>query len=104
MDELLKLNADLSARAVVRSGEMGYQPCPSPTVWRKRLYLDGPAEAPHHNHPNGEEVFVIDGEFEDEDGFYPAGTWIHNPAESSHTVKSPKGAILYVRFGGIDEQ
>ena len=83
----------------MRSGEMDYQPCPSPNVWRKRLYLDGPAEAgivtsivryeagskfPTHHHPDGEEIFVLDGVFSDEHGVYPSGTWQRNPPRSSH--------------------
>ena len=210
----MHLNADLSKRAVVRSAELDWQPSPSPTVWRKRLHLDGPAEAgrvtsvvrydpgsafpahshpdgeeifvldgvfsdehgdypagtyllnsrdgctlfvklrqyagagrmqvqmntnaldwqhraegtiwqkplyrqgghrewtmllklepgaesPFHTHPNGEEVFVIDGQFEDDDGVYPAGTWTRSPPGSAHRVWSDKGAILFVRLGGI---
>ena len=89
MDNHTSLNADLRVRAVARSGYMDGQPNPSPTVWRKRLYLDGPveagivtsavrydpgAESPHHTHPGGEEVFVLEGGFEDEFGAYPART------------------------------
>ena len=42
------------------------------------------------------------GEIEDEHGIYPAGTWVRSPLGSGYTVKSPKGAILYVRLGGIE--
>ena len=89
MDNHRSLNADLGVRAGARSGDRDGQGSPSPTVWRKRLYLDGPveagivtsavrydpgAESPHHTHPGGEEVFVLEGEFEDEFGAYPART------------------------------
>lgn len=70
--------------------------------WTMLLKIDPGAESPHHGHPNGEEVFVIDGEFSDEFGTYPAGTWTRSPPGSSHTVRSEKGAILYVRFGGME--
>jgi anti-sigma factor ChrR (cupin superfamily) len=70
--------------------------------WTMLLKIDPGAESPHHSHPNGEEVFVIDGEFSDEFGTYPAGTWTRNPPGSSHAVRSEKGAILYVRFGGME--
>ena len=65
------------------------------------LKLEPGAESPFHTHPNGEEVFVIDGQFEDDDGVYPAGTWTRSPPGSAHRVWSDKGAILFVRLGGI---
>ncbi|MCF6264135.1 MAG: cupin domain-containing protein [Xanthomonadales bacterium] len=34
---------------------------------------------PAHSHPNGEEIFVLEGVFSDENGDYPAGTYIRNP-------------------------
>lgn len=113
MNEALKLNADLTARAVVRSGEMDWQPSPSPTVWRKRLYLVGPAEAgivtsvvrydagsefPTHNHPDGEEIFVLHGVFSDEHGDYPAGTYLLNPDGTSHAPFSKDGCTLFVKL------
>jgi anti-sigma factor ChrR (cupin superfamily) len=98
----------------MNTNALDWQPRTDTGVWQKPLYRQGGyrewtqllklepgAEAPHHGHPNGEEVFVIDGEFEDEFGVYPAGTWTRSPPGSAHTVRSPKGAILYVRFGGI---
>ncbi|HCH57843.1 MAG TPA: anti-sigma factor, partial [Rhodospirillaceae bacterium] len=45
MDNVLSLNVDMSTLAVVRSADMGWQASLSPTVWHKRLYFDGPAEA-----------------------------------------------------------
>ena len=32
-----------------------------------------------HEHPLGEEIFVLEGVFSDENGDYPAGTYIRNP-------------------------
>ena len=214
MTETVQVNADLSARAVVHTADMAWQPSPSATVWRKRLYLDGPpeagrvtsivrydadsafprhthpdgvfsdengdhpagsyllnpdgtshaprsrdgctlfvrlrqyaganrmqvamntaalqwqerapgiwhkplyrqggyrewtallrldagAEGPWHDHPAGEEMFVIDGEIADDDGVYPAGTWIRNPPGSAHRIRSDKGAVLLVQFGAV---
>ena len=111
------LNADLTKRAIIQAANMEWQPSRSLGVWRKRFYRDGPVEAgivtsivrydagsefSTHHHSGGEEVFVIVGEFSDELGTYPAGTWARNPAESSHAVRSEKGAILYVRFGDME--
>jgi len=39
---------------------------------------------PPHTHPQGEEIYVLDGVFSDENGDYPAGTYIRNPPGSSH--------------------
>jgi anti-sigma factor ChrR (cupin superfamily) len=37
-----------------------------------------------HRHYGGEEIFVVDGVFEDEHGRYSAGTWIRSPHMSMH--------------------
>ena len=45
-----------------------------------------------HEHDTVEEVFVLEGSFADEDGEYPAGSWIRNPVGSRHTpVAGPEG-------------
>lgn len=108
-----KLNADLSRRAVVRTAGMGWQPSPAPGVQRKRLYLDGPAEAgrvtsvvryrpdsafPSHGHPDGEEIFVLDGTFSDEHGTYPAGSYLLNPDGTTHAPFSKEGCTLFVKL------
>lgn len=55
--------------------------------------------APRHTHADGEEVFVLEGSFEDELGVYPAGTWIRQPPGSEHQPFSPGGCLLYVKRG-----
>lgn len=56
-----------------------------------------------HVHPGGEEILVLEGVFRDEDGEYPAGTWLRNPRWSRHTPSSgPEGALIYVKVGAID--
>ncbi|NQW01638.1 MAG: cupin domain-containing protein [Rhodospirillales bacterium] len=54
-----------------------------------------------HQHPDGEEIFVIEGVFEDEAGTYPKGTWLRNPAGSTHVPFSREGCILYVKTGHL---
>lgn len=39
-----------------------------------------------HRHWGGEEIFVLDGVFEDEHGRYPKGTWLRSPHMSQHTL------------------
>lgn len=52
-----------------------------------------------HSHPGGEEIFVIEGIFEDEAGSYPKGTWLRNPAGSFHHPFSHTGCVIYVKVG-----
>jgi len=54
-----------------------------------------------HTHPGGEEIFVVEGTFEDEHGQYPKGTWIRNPSYSIHTPFSTKGCTIYVKTGHL---
>lgn len=55
-----------------------------------------------HTHWGGEEIYVIDGVFEDEQGVYPQGTWLRNPSGSVHTPSSPQGCTIYVKTGHLE--
>lgn len=55
-----------------------------------------------HQHWGGEEIFVLDGVFEDEQGNYPKGTWLRNPPGSVHTPFSREGCVIYVKTGHLD--
>lgn len=48
--------------------------------------------------PGPEEVFVVSGIFNDGAHDYPAGTFIHNPAGSSHVPQSQQGCVIFVFF------
>ena len=48
--------------------------------------------------PGAEEVFVVSGSFCDGRNTYPAGTFIHHPAGSSHVPQSEEGCVLFVYF------
>ena len=54
-----------------------------------------------HAHWGGEEVFVIDGVFQDEHGDYPAGSWLRSPHMSRHNPWSDKGCLIYVKTGHL---
>lgn len=54
-----------------------------------------------HVHPGGEEIYVLEGVFSDEEGDYPAGTWLRNPAYSRHTPFSREGCLIYVKVGHL---
>ncbi len=54
-----------------------------------------------HRHWGGEEIFVLEGVFEDEHGRYPAGSWLRNPHLSQHTPFSTEGCLIYVKTGHL---
>lgn len=54
-----------------------------------------------HSHWGGEEIFVLDGVFEDEFGSYPKNTWLRNPVGSIHTPFSREGCLIYVKVGHL---
>lgn len=109
-------------RVVIDTNHIDWQPSPSPTVWRKRLELLGSAESGRvtsivrydagaafaaHNHPEGEEILVLDGVFSDEWGDYPAGSYLLNPEGFRHAPFSRTGCLLFVKlrqYGGDQRQ
>lgn len=107
------LRADLSILEIVHTDVMAWASSPSPGVERKRLSLDGPAEAgrvtsivryapgscfPSHPHPDGEEILVLRGVFSDERGDHPAGTYLLNPEGYAHAPYSTPGCELFVKL------
>lgn len=106
------LHADLSLRAVVNTADLPWVDSPTPGIQRKMIERDGDEVArctsivryaphsafPTHLHGGGEEIFVLDGVFEDELGRYPAGTYIKNPPGSSHAPGSTMGCTLLVKL------
>lgn len=57
-----------------------------------------------HTHIGGEEIFVLDGVFEDEHGRYPRGTWIRSPHNSVHTPFSTEGCTIWVKTGHLPSE
>jgi anti-sigma factor ChrR (cupin superfamily) len=56
-----------------------------------------------HRHWGGEEIYVLEGVFEDEFGRYPAGTWLRNPHMSQHAPFSREGCTIFVKVGHLPE-
>ena len=54
-----------------------------------------------HTHFGGEEILVLEGVFEDENGSYPKGTWIRSPHLSAHTPWSTQGCLIMVKVGHL---
>lgn len=56
-----------------------------------------------HRHWGGEEIYVLEGVFEDEFGRYPKGTWLRNPHLSQHAPFSQEGCTIFVKVGHLPE-
>jgi anti-sigma factor ChrR (cupin superfamily) len=110
------LNMQFDKTVIVNTAEMEWEASPMTGVWRKPLAREA-AEHGHttsvvrydanshfssHPHPKGEEIFVLDGVFSDEEGDYPAGTYIRNPPGSSHAPFSEQGCELLVKLDQFD--
>lgn len=114
----MNLNTDTSARVVVQSAALPWQPSPMAGVQRRLLAREGGEDAratsvvryepgatfSSHPHPQGEEIVVLDGEFADEHGIYPAGTYLKNPPGSAHAPRSPAGCTLFVKLRQLGDQ
>jgi len=55
----------------------------------------------NHSHFGGEEIFVLKGEFIDEHGRYPKGTWIRSPHLSTHFPFVEEETIIFVKTGHL---
>lgn len=53
---------------------------------------------PEHVHTQGEEIYVLDGVFSDENGDYPAGSYLRNPPGSRHKPFTKDGCTLFVKL------
>ena len=56
----------------------------------------------HQSHPLGEEIFVLEGILSDENGDYPAGTYLRNPPGTSQAPYSQKGCRIFVKSNQMD--
>lgn len=54
-----------------------------------------------HRHYAGEEIFLLDGVFEDDFGRYPVGTRIRSPHMSMHKPFSVEGCTILVKTGHL---
>src|ERR1700730_11606336 len=112
----MNLNADFTKRAVVHAATLAWKPSPMPGVERRMLDRIGD-EVAHatsivryapesqfspHVHSGGEEFFVLEGVFQDEHGDFPAGSYVRNPPQSSHTPGSKPGCTMFVKLWQFD--
>jgi len=112
----MDLNTDFDAVAVVHAAQQPWQSSPIQGVRRRLLdrigdevarattivdYAPGSQFSPHV-HTGGEEFLVLDGVFQDEHGDFPAGSYIRNPPQSSHTPGSEPGCQIFVKLWQFD--
>lgn len=108
----MNVNADFSQRVMLHGDAIEWEASPMPGVERRRLdRLTGDLDrvttivryAPNsqfssHTHTGGEEFIVLEGVFEDDYGAWPAGTYVRNPPQSSHTPGAAEGCTLFVKL------
>ncbi|MCU4652423.1 cupin domain-containing protein [Roseibacterium sp. SDUM158016] len=114
----MKLNADFSARVVIRPADYAWAASPAAGVERMMLDRIGGEVArattivrfaPNsafdaHTHGGGEEYLVLEGVFSDEAGDYPAGTYVRNPIGTSHRPHiGPEGATILVKLHQFED-
>ena len=114
----MEINSDFSARVVVHSDQLAWQPSPMKGVDRRMLdrigdevaratsivrYAPG-SKFSAHTHTGGEEFIVLEGVFQDEHGDFPAGTYVRNPPTTSHTPGSDEGCTIFVKLWQFDMQ
>ena len=108
----MDVNADFNTRAVIDTHSAPWIASPQAGVERKMLdrvgdevaratsivrYAPGSAFAPH-THELGEEFLVLAGTFEDDEGAYPAGSYVRNPPGSRHRPFSTAGCEIFVKL------
>ena len=112
----MQLHTDIHLRVSLHTADLPWVASPQKGVDRKMLERDGGEVAratslvryaPHssfksHQHELGEEFLVLEGVFQDEYGDYPAGTYVKNPAGSSHTPFTETGCTLFVKLRYLD--
>ena len=108
----MNVNADFNARVAIDTRNAPWIASPQAGVERKMLdrvgdevaratsivrYAPGSVFAPH-THELGEEFLVLTGTFEDDQGAYPAGTYVRNPPGSRHRPFSTAGCEIFVKL------
>jgi anti-sigma factor ChrR (cupin superfamily) len=108
----MDLHADLRQPVALDTTLLPWTPSPMAGVDRRPLDRQGGEVAratsivryapgsrfPRHGHDGGEEILVLEGTFADDQGTYPAGTYLRNPAGSSHSPFSEEGCTLLVKL------
>ena len=117
MNDTYLLNMDFTLAACVHPNDQQWNKSPADGVSRIPLEREAAESGhttsfvrfepgsffPEHSHPQGEELYVLDGVFSDENGDYPAGTYIRNPPGSRHKPFTKEGCTLFVKLDQFQE-
>lgn len=117
MSDDAPLHGDLRKRVAVDTNRLEWTASPSGQVERKRLHRVGPQESgqvtslvrylpgasfPEHDHPEGEEIFVLEGVFSDQLGHGTRGMHLLNPEGHRHAPFSEEGCLILVKLRQYD--
>ena len=111
------INADFSQPASLKLEQQEWVASPQDGVKRMMLDRIGAEKAratslvryapesyfPHHEHPGGEEILVLEGTFSADDTHYPKGWYLRNPPGSGHKPYSDEGALIFVKLRQMPE-
>jgi len=113
---MANINIDFTQKVVIDTQQQAWINSPMGGVLRKPLarsedevHITSIVEyAPQsyfseHPHPQGEEIFVLEGVFSDQDGDYTAGTYLRNPPNSRHKPFSEQGCLIFVKLNQFDD-
>jgi quercetin dioxygenase-like cupin family protein len=101
--------AERASPSVVRGDDAAWQSTKVPGVWVRPLRrnaetgestalvrFDPGARFPAHNHPAGEEVFVLEGDVLIGPDRLTAGDYLYTPPDGKHAASSQGGCIFLV--------
>ncbi|WP_246019502.1 cupin domain-containing protein [Corallincola spongiicola] len=108
----MQINADFQTSVFISADDMVWSKSPMAGVHRAMLDRIGDEQARatslvryapaskfnRHQHPAGEEILVLEGDFNDEHGHYRAGTYLRNPNGTTHAPFSIDGCLLLVKL------
>ncbi len=66
------------------------------------VHLSKGVSIPFQKFSGGMEIYVIDGEFEDEFGLHGCGSWLRYPPDVGNSISTQRGCRLYTQKGGLD--
>lgn len=103
-DDDEQFSVDIGATAFQPTDHADVSVLPLHTFGHERVFIEqwSPGAKVSPDRQGGEEIYILDGAFSDEDGDYPAGTWIRNPDGTSNRASwSESGARLLIKTGHL---
>ena len=72
-----------------------------PEMSIRLVRIEKTVAAPFQAFSGGQEIYVVDGSFEDEFGVHRSGSWLRYPPDGGHRLTSQSGCMLYIHTGGL---